>query len=126
MANNTICLWYDKDAEAPSCLCTNRTRFPAAITDDGVPVAVGHLLIIGGDLKREGFVVLECGTAIQAHPGDAGDREIDCQNIAHLAGWVVAGCKVDPTYRAVAKRVFDAMMGMKKIDVAAIKAARPG
>jgi 2-polyprenyl-6-hydroxyphenyl methylase/3-demethylubiquinone-9 3-methyltransferase len=28
--------------------------------------------------------------------------------------------------RAAAKRVFDAMMGMKKIDIAAIEAARRG
>src|SRR5215210_2374255 len=36
----------------------------AAIADDGVPVTVGLLLIIGSDLEREGFVMLERGTAV--------------------------------------------------------------
>jgi hypothetical protein len=61
------------------------------------------LLIIGGDLEREGFVVLERGTAVEADTGDAGDRELDRQHVALLAGWVVAGCTVNGTYRAIGK-----------------------
>src|SRR5262245_21945710 len=30
-----------------------------AIADDGVPIAIGLFLIVGGDLEREGFVMLE-------------------------------------------------------------------
>src|SRR6266446_4955933 len=41
----------------------------ASIADNGVPVTVGLLLIIGGDLKRESFVMAEHGTAVEAHAG---------------------------------------------------------
>jgi hypothetical protein len=37
----------------------------AAITDDCVPVAVRLFLIFRRDLEREGFVVLEYGTAVE-------------------------------------------------------------
>src|ERR671931_111139 len=43
----------------------------AAIADDGVPVAVGLLLIVGGDLEREGLVMFERRPAIEAETGDA-------------------------------------------------------
>jgi len=59
--------------------------------DDGVPVAVGLVLIVGGDLEREGFVMLERGTAVKADTRNAGNREFDRQHIARLAGWVVTG-----------------------------------
>src|SRR5204863_1907098 len=75
----------------------------AAIADDGVPIAVGLLLIVGGDLEREGFVVLEHGTAVEAETGYAGDRECDRQHVALLAGRVVTGCTVDGTHRTVGK-----------------------
>jgi hypothetical protein len=43
--------------------------------DDGVPVAVGLVLIVGGDLEREGFVMLERGTAVKADTRNAGNRD---------------------------------------------------
>jgi hypothetical protein len=70
---------------------------------NGIPVAVGLLLIIGGDLKRESFVVLERGTAVEAETRDAGDCEFHRQHVALLAGWVVTGCTVDGTHGAVGK-----------------------
>src|SRR5262249_62267035 len=72
-------------------------------THDGVRVGVGLLLIVGGDLEREGLVVLDRGTAVDANTGDAGDRELDRQHVALLAGLVVAGCTVNCTYRAIGK-----------------------
>ena len=84
MRKNTICLWYDKDAEAAA-------RFYAATFPDSAVSAVFHAPsdYPGG---KKGGVLTE---ALAAGGGEA-------------------------------KRAFGAMMSMKKIDVAAIKAARRG
>ena len=74
-----------------------------SIADDGVPVAVGLLLIIGGDLKRKSFVMLERGTAVEAKTRDAGNREFHRQHVALLAGGVVTGGTVDGAHGAVGK-----------------------
>src|SRR4029077_20678951 len=74
-----------------------------AIADDGVPIAVCLGLIISGDLEREGLVVFEHGTAVEAYTRNAGNFEFNCQYISLLTGWVVAGCTMDSTHRAVGK-----------------------
>src|ERR1700736_346594 len=56
-----------------------------------------------GDLEREGFAMFERGTAVEADTRDAGNFEFDCQHISLLAEWVVTGCTVDGTHRAVGK-----------------------
>jgi predicted 3-demethylubiquinone-9 3-methyltransferase (glyoxalase superfamily) len=76
MAKNTICLWYDKDAEAAA-------RFYV-----------------------ETFPEDKWGVSWQITP-----RVL-------MEAWAAGGDE--------AKRAFDAMLGMKKIDVAAIRAARRG
>src|SRR3546814_8846156 len=91
----------DLPRDAPLVLAPAARALLAAIADDGVPVAVGLLLIVGGDLEREGFVMLERGTAVEAEAGDAGNREFDRQHVALLAGWGVTGCMVDGGHRAV-------------------------
>src|SRR3979490_717559 len=93
----------DLPGDAPLVLAPAARTLLASIADNGVPVAVGLLLIIGGDLKRESFVMLQRGTAVEADTGDAGDREFHRQHVALLAGWVVAGCTVDGTDCAVGK-----------------------
>src|SRR5262249_43199661 len=93
----------DLPGNAPLVFTPAARALLTTIADDGVPVAVGLLLIVGGDLERERFVMLERGTAIEAETGDAGDCELDCQHVALLARWVVAGCTVDCTHRAVGK-----------------------
>src|SRR5258705_5950841 len=93
----------DLPGDAPLVLAPAERALLASMADDGIPVAVGLLLIIGGDLKRESFVMLERGTAVEAHTGDAGDCEFHRQHVALLAGWVITGCTVDGTYRAVGK-----------------------
>src|SRR6267154_403728 len=93
----------DLPGDAPLVLAPAARTLLAAIADNGVPVAVGLLLIIGGDLKRESLVMLEHGTAVQAKAGDAGDCEFHRQHVALLAGWVVTGCTVDGTDGAVGK-----------------------
>src|ERR1700704_2116211 len=93
----------DLPGNAPLVFAPAACALLPAIADDGVPVAVGFLLIVGGDLEREGFVVFECGTAVQADTRDASNRELDRQHITRFAGWVVAGRAVDSTYHAVGK-----------------------
>jgi hypothetical protein len=47
--------------------------------------------------------MLERGTTVEADTGEAGDRELDYQHVALLAGWVVAWGTVDGTHRAAGK-----------------------
>src|SRR5436190_18138909 len=93
----------DLPGDAPLVFAPAARALLAATADDGVPIAVGLCLIVGGDLEREGFVVLEHGTAVEAETGYAGDRECDRQHVALLAGRVVTGCTVDGTHRTVGK-----------------------
>src|SRR5260370_6051951 len=67
----------DLPGDAPLVLAPAAGTLLAAIAGDGVPVAVVLLLIVGGDLERESFTVLEGGTAGDAETTDAGNREID-------------------------------------------------
>jgi hypothetical protein len=48
--------------ETPHWFAPATLALLAAIADDGFPVAIGLSLIVGGDLEREGFVMLERGT----------------------------------------------------------------
>src|SRR5205085_6760195 len=91
----------DLPGDAPFVLAPAACALLACIADNGVPVTVGLLLIVGGDLKREGFVMLEHGTAVEAHTRDAGDREVYRQHVALLAGRVVAGRAVNGAHSAV-------------------------
>src|SRR5882724_955029 len=95
--------WRDLPGDAPLVFAPAARALLAAIADDGVPIAVGLLLIVGGDLEREGFVVLERRTAVEAETGYAGDREFDRQHVARLAGRIVTGCTLDGTHCTVGK-----------------------
>src|SRR6476646_10844997 len=74
-----------------------------AITDDYVPVAVGLFLIFGRYLEREGFVMLEHGTAVETETGYTEDCEFHRQHVALLSAGIVAGRMVHGTDRAVGK-----------------------
>src|ERR1044072_6641585 len=52
--------------QALAVLALPAGAFGAAIADDRVPVAVGFFLCVGGNLKRERLVGLECRTAVEA------------------------------------------------------------
>src|SRR6185295_2784216 len=56
----------DLPGNSPFIFAPSALALLSAITDDGVPVAVRLFLIFGRDLKREGFVMLEYGTAVEA------------------------------------------------------------
>src|ERR1700733_12473460 len=93
----------DLPRNAPLVFAPAARALLAAIADDGVPIAVGLSLIVSGDLEREGFVVFERGTAVDADTQDAGNIEFYRKHISLLTGWVVTRCTVDGTHSAVRK-----------------------
>ena len=157
-AKNTICLWYDRDAEAAA-------RFYAATFPDSSIDAVHRApgdFPSGkqGDVLTVEFTVLgipclglnggpqfphteafsfQVATDDQAETDrlwnaivSNGGKESDCGWCKDRWGlsWqitprVLLAAMADPD-RAAAKRAFDAMMKMQKLDVAAIEAAWRG
>ncbi len=141
MSKNTICLWYDKDAEAAA-------RFYAATFPDSAVGAVHHAPSDypggkEGDVLTVEFTVLcipclglatedqeETDRYWNAIVGNGG-QESQCGWCKDKWGisWQITPRVLTDALAAggdEAKRAFDAMMGMKKIDIAAIEAARRG
>lgn len=158
MAKNTICLWYDGDAEEAA-------RFYAATFPDSSVGAVhrapsdypsgkqGDVLTVEFSVMGIPCLGLNGGPAFkhceafsfQVATGDQaetdrywhaivanGGKESECGWCKDRWGvsWQITPVALiegiaDPD-PAVAKRVFDAMMEMGKIDIAAIEAARRG
>jgi len=157
MPKNTICLWYDKDAEAAA-------RFYAATFPDSAVSAVHHALTDypggkKGDVLTVGFTVLgiPClglngGPVFKHNEAFSFQIATDDQEETDRYWNAIVGnggqesqcgwCKdkwgiswqITPRVLTDAlavggdegRRAFEAMMGMRKIDVAAIKAARRG
>ena len=157
-AKNTICLWYDRDAEEAA-------RFYASVFPDSSVGAVhrapgdfpsgkqGDVLTVeftvmgipciglngGPGVQHTWAFSFQVATADQAETDRYWDAIVNNGGEASQCGWCkdkwgvnwqitpVALTKAiaDPD-RAAAKRAFDAMMTMRKIDVAAIEAARRG
>ncbi len=154
---NTICLWYDKDAEAAA-------RFYAATFPDSSVDAVrtapsdnpsgkqGDVLTVeftvagipclglngGPDFKQSEAFSFQIATDDQAETDRYWNAIVGNGGQESACGWCKDkwGVSWQITPRALteamaaggaeAKRAFDAMMTMKKIDVAAIEAARRG
>jgi predicted 3-demethylubiquinone-9 3-methyltransferase (glyoxalase superfamily) len=157
MHKNTICLWYDKDAEAAA-------RFYAATFPDSAVSAVFHAPIDypggkKGEVLTVEFTVLgipclglnggpvfkhneafsfQIATEDQAETDrywnaivGNGGQESQCGWCKDKWGisWQITPRVLSDALAAggdEAKRAFEAMMGMGKIDVAAIEAARRG
>jgi predicted 3-demethylubiquinone-9 3-methyltransferase (glyoxalase superfamily) len=157
MAKNTICIWYDKDAEAAA-------RFYAETFPDSAVGAVhrapsdypsgkaGDVLTVEFTVAGVPCLGLNGGPAFKhseafsfqiatddQHETDRywnaivgnGGQESACGWCKDKWGvsWQITPRVLTEALAAggdEAKRAFDAMMGMKKIDVAAIKAARRG
>lgn len=73
------------------------------IVDDRAPEVVRLSLTIGRDLERKHLFVLEHRAVVQAKAGHARPPELDRENIALLAGWIVARSVVDGHHHAVRK-----------------------
>ena len=157
IAKNTICIWYDKDAEAAA-------RFYAETFPDSTVTAVrtapadnpsgraGEVLTVEFTVFGIPCVGLNGGPAFQQSEAFSFQIATDDQEetdrywnaivgnggVESQCGWCKDkwGVSWQITPRALteamerggaeAKRAFDAMMKMKKIDVAAIEAARRG
>ncbi|MGB8291389.1 VOC family protein [Rhizobium ruizarguesonis] len=157
MAKNTICVWYDKDAESAA-------RFYAATFPDSAVRAVirapgdypdgkqGDVLVVEFTVAGIPCIGLNGGPAIKhneafsfqiatdtqeetdrywnAIVGNAG-QESECGWCKDKWGvsWQITPRVLSEALSAgggQAKRAFDAMMTMRKIDIAAIEAARRG
>ena len=96
MAKNTICLWYDKDAEAAA-------RFYAETFPDSAVGAV-HRAPSDYPSGKEGDVItVEFTVAGVPCLGLNGDCEFDRYHVALLAGRVITGCAMDDAHRAFGK-----------------------
>ncbi|MBR1127815.1 VOC family protein [Bradyrhizobium iriomotense] len=157
MAKNTICLWYDKDAEAaarfyaetfPDSAVTAVHRAPGdypsgkagdVLTVEFTVAGVACLGLNGGPIftHNEAFS-FQIATDDQAETDRYWNAIVGNGGQASACGWCKDrwGVSWQITPRALtealaaggleAKRAFDAMMGMTKIDVAVIEAARRG
>jgi predicted 3-demethylubiquinone-9 3-methyltransferase (glyoxalase superfamily) len=157
-AKNTICLWYDRDAEAAA-------RFYAKTFPDSSVGAVhyapgdfpsgkqGNVLTVeftvmgipcvglngGPNFKHNQAFSFQVSTTDQAETDRYWDAIISNGGEESACGWcqdkwgiswqitpaILIKAVTDPD-QAAAKRAFEAMMTMKKIDVAAIEAAYRG
>ncbi len=158
MVKNTICLWYDGDAEEaarfyaktfPDSSVGEVFRapgdYPAGTQGDVLTVwftvmGIPCLGLNGGPaFKHNEAFSFQVATADQAETDRYWNAIVENGGQESACGWckdrwglswqitpraLTAGM-ADPD-PAVAERVFEAMMKMKKIDVAAIEAARRG
>jgi len=158
IAKNTVCLWYDKDAE-------DAARFYAATFPDSLVDAVQHapgdypsgkqgdvltvqftvlgvpcLGLNGGpEFKHTEAFSFQVITADQAETDRYWNAIVGNGGQESACGWckdkwglswqitplALTAAITDPD-PAAAKRAFDAMMTMHKIDIATIEAARRG
>ncbi|ART48486.1 VOC family protein [Acidovorax carolinensis] len=155
---NTICLWYDNDAEEAA-------RFYASTFPDSAVGAIhrapgdypagkaGDVLVVeftvlglpcmglngGPGVKHSEAFSFQVATADQAETDrywnaivGHGGQEVECGWCRDKWGisWQITPIALTQAFtgadRAAAKRAFDAMMTMKKIDIAAIEAAVAG
>ena len=154
---NTICLWFDKDAEAaanfyaslfPDSQVKNVFRapsdFPAGKAGDALTVeftvcGVPCVGLNGGPVfKQSEAFSFQIATDNQEETDKYWNAIVDNGGMESDCGWCKDkwGVSWQITPRTLlealaiggdeAKRAFDAMMTMKKIDVAAIDAARRG
>jgi 2-polyprenyl-6-hydroxyphenyl methylase/3-demethylubiquinone-9 3-methyltransferase len=157
-AKNTICLWYDGDAEEAarfyadtfpdsSVDAVHRAPgdYPAGKQGDVITVqftviGIPCLGLNGGpEFRHNEAFSFQVATESQeetdrywnAIVGNGGEESMCgwCRDKWGLS-WQITPIALTEGYTdpdpAVAKRVFDAMMTMKKIDIAAIEAARRG
>ena len=155
MAKNTICLWYDTDAEGAARFYAN--TFPDSSVDavhcapgDSPSGKKGDVLTVeftvlgvaclglngGPAFKHNEAFSFQVATEDQAETDrywnaivGNGGQESECGWCKDRWGisWQITPVALTKAYtspdRAAAKRAFEAMMTMKKIDIAAIEVA---
>ncbi len=157
MAKNTICLWYDKDAEAaarfyaetfPDSRVTSVNRSPSdypsgkqgdVLTVEFTVCGIPCIGLNGGPaFKQSEAFSFQIATDDQAETDRYWNAIVGNGGAESMCGWCKDkwGLNWQITPRALtdalaaggaeAKRAFEAMMDMKKIDVAKIEAARRG
>src|SRR6185369_13662297 len=158
MAKNTICVWYDKDAEAAarfysetfpdtSVLAVHKAPgdYPSGKQGDVLTVeftvmGIPCLGINGGPMfKHSEAFSFQVSTVDQAETDRYWNAIVNNGGQESACGWckdkwgiswqitpVALTKAVTDSDPAVAKRAFDAMMQMKKIDIATIEAAVAG
>ena len=157
-AKNTICLWYNGDAEEAArfyattfpdssvdAIHSAPGDFPSGKQDDVLTVeftvmGIPCLGLNGGpDFQHTEAFSFQVATADQAETDRYWNAIVGNGGEASACGWckdkwglswqitplALTQAISDPD-PAAAKRAFDAMMTMKKIDIAAIEAARRG
>jgi predicted 3-demethylubiquinone-9 3-methyltransferase (glyoxalase superfamily) len=157
-AKNTICLWYDRDAEEAanfyaktfpdsSVVAVHRAPgdFPSGKKGDVLTVeftvlGIPCLGLNGGPaFKHSEAFSFQIATVDQAETDRYWSAIVGNGGEESMCGWcrdkwglswqitpVALTQAITDSDPAAAKRAFDAMMTMKKIDVAAIEAARRG
>ena len=158
MAKNTICVWYDKDAEEaarfyaktfPDSSVGKITRAPGdypsgkegqVLVVEFTVAGVACIGLNGGPVfKHNEAFSFQISTEDQEETDRYWDAIIGNGGVESACGWckdrwgfcwqitprVLLDATANPD-NAAAKRAFDAMMTMKKIDVAAIEAALRG
>jgi predicted 3-demethylubiquinone-9 3-methyltransferase (glyoxalase superfamily) len=157
MTKNTVCLWYDKDAEAAArfyaetfpdssvgAVIRAPGDFPSGKTGDVLVVeftvaGVACIGLNGGpDIKHNEAFSFQISTEDQEETDRYWNAIVGNGGQESACGWCKDkwGVSWQITPRVLmealeaggdeAKRAFDAMMDMQKIDVAAIEAARRG
>ena len=157
-AKNTICLWYDREAETAarfyaktfpdSSVCAVYRApgdFPSGKEGDVLTVeftvmGVACIGLNGGStFKHNEAFSFQVATADQAETDRYWNAIVGNGGQESACGWckdkwglswqitpsALTAAITDPD-RAAAKRAFDAMMKMRKIDIATIEAARRG
>ena len=158
MAKNTICVWYDKDAEAaarfyaetfPDSAVSAVHRAPSdypsgkkgdVLTVEFTVAGVSCIGINGGPaFKHSEAFSFQIATDDQQETDRYWNAVVGNGGQESACGWckdkwgvswqisprALLDAISDPD-PAAAKRAYEAMMGMKKIDIAAIEAARKG
>src|ERR1700752_5332469 len=136
---NTICLWFDKDAEEaarfyaatfPDSKVTGVFKAPAdfpggkkgdVLTVEFTVLGVPCLGLNGGPIFKQSEAF-----SFQVATDDQAETDRYWEAILGNGGQERAGGRCKGKGGEVAKRAFEAMMTMRKIDVAAIEAAVRG
>jgi 2-polyprenyl-6-hydroxyphenyl methylase/3-demethylubiquinone-9 3-methyltransferase len=157
-SKNTICLWYDKDAEEAARFYARvfpdssvgevfraPGNFPSGKEGDVLTVwftvmGIPCLGLNGGpEFKHNEAFSFQVATVDQAETDRYWNAIVGNGGAESACGWcrdkwgiswqitpIALTQAISDPDRAAAKRAFDAMMKMKKIDVAKIEAARRG